>query len=247
MVDYLQHLIRGESLLTRAAKNVFKPGAMVLASSQMPSDKDRKKLDSSLQDIQYNPNSLFAVGGKSGHYLPEHGVVLGQVAANAANYLNSQRPSENRQSPLDSAAPVTAAQKAAYIRTLDIAQQPLLVLSRIKDGTITPGDVKTLTTLYPKLYTRLAEKVNNEMTEALSKGASVPYKTRIGLSMFLARPLDSTMTPTSILAAQPAPQQAQPQQAPQKASKTRGSAIDKLSKGAMTSSQSREADASRKE
>ncbi len=43
------------------------------------------------------------------------------------------------------------------------------------------------------------------MINAVHDKDTIPYRTKIALSMFLAQPLDSTMAPLSILAAQPKP------------------------------------------
>jgi hypothetical protein len=77
------------------------------------------------------------------------------------------------------------------------------------------------------------------MTESLSKGKSIPYKTRIGLSMFMAQPLDSTMTPGAILSAQP-----QPAPPPQPQGKEKGSSLAKLPKSYQTPGQAAESDRS---
>jgi hypothetical protein len=79
------------------------------------------------------------------------------------------------------------------------------------------------------------------MTDFMNKDGVVPYKTRIGLSMFLAQPLDSTMSPMSIMAAQPIPKQPpMPQQGKTKGSKS-SPALQKMSQGYATPGQAREA------
>jgi hypothetical protein len=54
----------------------------------------------------------------------------------------------------------------------------------------------------------------NSMVNHLSKDNTIPYKTRLGISLFMGQPLDSSMKPMSILASQPQPPQQIPGGAP---------------------------------
>lgn len=211
MVDVLNHSIKGEKMLTRGIRAIFRPGTEVMPAAAFASDSDRNKLDKHLKQLQVNQAPLMNVGGKSNYYLADHAASMSQVAATAVNYLNALRPKTQPQNPLDTPIKVTAAQKSEFDRALSIAQQPLTVLDKINKGTITPQDIKHIQTIYPNLYMDMSKKLNIEMIEAVHKGMTIPYKTRLGLSMFLAQPLDATMTPQGITAAQPMPP-AQPQQ-----------------------------------
>lgn len=202
MVDFISHTIKGESLVSKAASNVFKAGMDVLPSHLIPSDKARDKLDSKLKDLQVDQGSLYDVGGKIGHYLPNQGTAVAQTAGNAVQYLNSLRPNVDKKNPLDSDIEVSKPQKATFNNALDIAEQPLLVLKSVKDGTVTPQEIKHLQAMYPALYQRLSDKMQHGMIDEVNKGNNIPYKTRIGLSMFLAQPMDSTLTPQGISLAQ---------------------------------------------
>ena len=77
------------------------------------------------------------------------------------------------------------------------------------------------------------------MSESITRGEPIPYKLRVGMSMFLGQPLDSTMTPQAIMAAQPAPPQ--PQQAQASALTKKGStALSKAGMNAETQTQGAE-------
>lgn len=198
MSEYIQAVTKGVKATSSAVGNVFKAGREVLPESFIPKESDRKKLDKQLKSLQENPTPLQDTGGKTSHYLPEHGQALGATAAGAVAYLNGERPKSYRPSPLDKEIPPSKAQQATYDRTLDVAQQPLIVLQHIKNGTILPQDVATVKTLYPALYKTISQKLLSEMNTAVNKEQPIPYNTRVGLSMFLMQPLDSTMTPLSI-------------------------------------------------
>lgn len=219
MVDYAMATIKGETALNKASKSIFKAGAEVFPRNKLPSESDRKKLDKKLQSLNVDNSPLLNTGGKTSHYLPDHGEAFGGVAARAVSYLNTLRPSTDKPGVLDLPREPSASEKAKYANALNIAEQPLSLLQHVKDGTVTPQDVVTLRTIYPSLYEKMSQKLVSDMTEHAAKDDIIPYKTRIGLSMFLAQPLDSTMTPQAIMANQPPPAQAPQQQAQPKPSR----------------------------
>lgn len=230
-VDFIHASLKGETLAGKASKALFKAGQEVLPQGFMPTDREKTKLDDHLKTLQTNPNPLMNVGGKTSYYLPDHGQALAQRAATSVNYLNSLRPSPSKQSPLDAEPLIPKAQKTAYDRALTIAEQPLSVLPKVKDGSITPQDLQHLNTLYPGLLNHLKQTVSSEMANHLSDGGKIPYKTRMGLSLLLGQPLDSTLTPQGIQAAQATFQQnASPTQPAPQARGGAGHSMKALSK-----------------
>lgn len=211
MTDMARATLKGEAAATRAARGVFKSGTKVGPRRDV-SENDRKKLDKQLLAYKEDPSLLMNVGGDTGHYLPDHGTAMAETAARAANYLNSLRPNLDKRMPLDAKPVENPIQKAKFNRALDIAESPLIVLDHVKEGTLLPEDLVTLQSVAPGLYERLKQKLNTEMIDHLSEDDAVPYKTRLGIAMFLGQPLDSTMTPEGIQALQAAripPQQPQ--------------------------------------
>lgn len=249
MVDMLHNSIKGDAMATKAATNVFRAGADVLPSSKMASDEKRVKFQKILDKLRDNPAPLFNDNNDHlGHYMPDHQVAMGQTMGSVMSYLNSIRPGIQKAGPLDSEIQPSSFQKADYNKALDIANQPLSVLPKIKAGTITPQDIRHLSAMYPALYKSLASKLTDQMAEHLSKDEPVPYKTRMSLSMFLAQPLDSTMSPYSIVAAQPLPPQEQPQGgAPGNKPKHSMNSLNKLPSQYQTPSQSRQTDRQQKD
>ena len=121
-----------------------------------------------------------------------------------------------------------------------------MVLEKIQKGTINSQDIKHLSNMYPSLYENLQQKVYNELFENIKKQETIPYQTRMGLSLFLGQPLDSTMMPQSIMALQPkmSEQQQMPvgmpmQQAQQGVQGRSLKNINKLSTQALTPGQAR--------
>ncbi len=116
-----------------------------------------------------------------------------------------------------------------------------MILDKIKDGTVTSADLQAVGTVYPALYNSLKSKLTDEMINAVHNEQAIPYKTKVAMSMFLAQPLDSTMKPTSIMAAQPKDQQNQqlPPSKPMKGVKS-SPALQKMPDMAKTPGQARE-------
>lgn len=226
MVDVARSVIRGEAALTKASKAVLRSGTK--AGERDVSENDRKRLDKQLMALSIDPSPLLNSGGSIGHYLPDHASQIGATAANAVSYLNSLRPNTEKAMPLDADPKADPAAKAAFNRALDIAENPLIVLQSVKEGTIVPQDLITLQNVAPGLYARMKQKLTQELVDFSAEENDIPYKTRLGLSLFLGQPLDSTMTPMAIQAMQPmAP--AAPQQMPQP-NKPTATGMQKLSK-----------------
>lgn len=234
-------VIAGNNALIRDAKSVFSGIKTVPQHAIADSDKI-EKLDEQLYALEKNPDSMLNVAGNMGHYMPAHAESLAQTTMGAVNYLNSKRPRVIQNSPLDSKIEPSKGQRMEFHRTLSIAQNPLTIIKHIKNGTLLPTDIETLRTVYPSYYNKISQQLTTEMTDHLSKGETIPYATRQTLSMFLGQPLDSTMTPTSIHAAQMTfVNKSQPQQ--QVASpktKKNTSKIGKISENMLTQTQKSE-------
>jgi hypothetical protein len=218
-LDYGAALAKGEKSMNQSAKNVFKAGAQVISASALPDEADRKRLDKAVTNAEKNPQALLDSTGHVGHYLPQHEMAISETKARAAQYLQSIKPRDHQPGPLDKPVKPSSMDEIRYHRALDIAQNPLVVMQHIKDGTLQISDCQDLKSLYPDYYTRIAQKLSNEMISKRSDNEEIPYRTKMCLSIFLGQALDSSMIPTSIQAAQPAPKQPNTvQQQPKKGS-----------------------------
>lgn len=194
-VDYVGNAIKGQRLLGNTVSNVFRQGAEVIGKEFIPNEESRKNLEDSLSYFQ-NPSNATKVGGAIGHYLPAHGTAAAQLASTAANYLNALKPKQAQMSPLDAMPPVDKSQQAVYNRALDIAQQPLMALQHVKDGTLLPQDVQTLRTIYPGLHDAIIKKMSDSLIAHKAEGGTIPYPQRVSMNLLMGgAPLDSTMTP----------------------------------------------------
>lgn len=203
MVEFMQASIRGENMLTKGVKSVVNGSKSVMPEGMKPSEADRNKLNKMLLTYSNDNQKLLNLPGDSGHYLSDHAASIAMVSGSAIAYLNNLRPNTDPRAPLDAKNKPNFVQEQKFKNALNIAQQPLILLEKIQKGTITVNDIGAVKNIYPSLYNRMAEKLTSEVIEAKNKGKTIPYQTRIGMSMFLGQPLDSTMTPMGIMSAQP--------------------------------------------
>lgn len=247
--DIMESTIRSEGNINKAVKGIFQGTGRVIGESSFPTAADRAKLDKIVTTVTNAPETMLQVADASddtGYYTPDHQTELMSTSVRVAQYLQQLKPHDTQLGPLDKPVPPSPAQTARYNRALDIAQQPMVVLQHIKDGTLLPTDIQDISGMYPALYTRFASKIANEMTTAASDDKLIPYRTRVAMSMFMGNAVDSTLTAQSIMAAQPAP--SSPAAAPspasqQKSAPKKGKSTQSLGKAAkdyMTPAQSAE-------
>ncbi len=245
MFDYTNSALNGAKQLTKASAAVLKPGVQVLSDSQLPSHAEIMKLDRLVAKNNNDPQPLMnAQQGGAGHYMPDHQTALMQASLSQIQYLKGLKPQPLKIGPLDTEIKPSPAAIARYNRALMIAQQPAIVLQHVKDGTLQPTDIQDIKALAPAMYNSMAQQLSNQMTNRVSDEDPIPYKTRMGISLFLGQPLDNTMTPQSIMAAQPQPKPLPGQQQPQKSGKKGTSTLGKSNKSYETPNQAAESDRS---
>lgn len=239
-VKLAQATIAGDKLASKAIQAVFNKGAMPLAA--IPVIANREKLARMVDHYSANPDKMFNNGDNNP--VPEYAQAFATTSARAVQYLASIRPNTEPQAPLDPKREATSFEKAKYNNALDIAQQPLSVLDKIQKGTLTPQDINTLQIIYPSTYNALREKIMASVVSSVDKGTLIPYSTRLQLSSFLGQPLDSSMTPASILTVQGTRTPSSSSPAPQLPStKTAGVAkLSGLAKASQTPLQARQAE-----
>lgn len=231
----------GERMADKAVKSVLHPDKSMPANINV-SPAAKKDLDKIVKEFQGNPEAM--LNANANNPIPSYAQSFSATTARAVEYLASIRPDTAPRAPLDSKLPPSSFAKSKYDRALETAQQPLTVLKRIKQGTLTPDDITTLKTIYPAMYQSLSNKMMSQIVESVHKGTTIPYHIRLQLSSFLGQPLDSTMTPQSVQSIQMQAvskgqdQPAQNQKAPA-ANKTEG--LKKIGQAAQSPEQSKAA------
>jgi hypothetical protein len=240
LLDWAEASIKGETLASHAVNALFDATATVLPSDKYPDFKDLEKLKTRLDQIEKDPNTLLKVGGEVSYYAPDHGAAAAAQAANIVQYLKAMKPNTSQMGPLGSKMEPSKAEEALYKRALMVAEQPLITMEWLKEGTLTPVDVVSLKAMYPENYMDLVNKITAEMIKVKGEGDVIKYQTKLSLARFLGLPLDNTMTPKAIQMTQPKPQQQE--QTPQNLQGKSGgkSGLEKIGSNVQTPGQSRE-------
>jgi hypothetical protein len=215
MYKVAESFYKGAAKQAKAVNNLFKAGTTGLGMELTPSAKSLNLLQRKIMAAETDPTSLMGLDEDKNdysHYLPEHSTEMASTAARAVSYLASLKPDTGKANPLDRQKEPSEVEKARYNRALAIAEQPLLVLQHVKDGSVTADDVKAISAIYPSLYQGLKQDIMTKMIDHMHKGQEIPYQTRLGLSLFLGVPMESSIDSQNILRNQAL--YAQPVQAP---------------------------------
>jgi hypothetical protein len=134
---------------------------------------------------------------------PEHAMIMAQAKGRVINYLNSLRPIDTPASlPFDTAHKDPEKERA-YERAIHLADKPLSIVHHIQKGTLEPEQIDHMKQMWPEVYNSLSKKMTMKMAEArLNNEKMPPYHVRQSMALFLGAPLDSSMTPSGIMAAQ---------------------------------------------
>lgn len=249
MTQYLNNVVKGEKLLNKSTESLLKTGGATILPFKTPATADLAKLDKLVADHQDNPNKINEISnGQTGYYLPAHQVALTQSSVQAMTYLQKIKPQPYQPGPLDKPVQPSAAQQARYDRALSIAQQPMTVLQHCKDGTLQATDLQDLQAMYPALLPKMINKITNQLVVSKDDNKLIPYKTKMCLSMLLGQPIDSSMQPMNIQAAQPQPAAPMQPQGPKKGKSGSPSKLGtKSNKMYQTPNQSAEEDAANRD
>lgn len=136
-------------------------------------------------------------------FFPDQNMAINETKMRMSNYLSSLRPDDI---PIDK--PVfedfspDPDKIRDYERALDIAIDPLMILSEIQNGTLQNRDITHLVSMYPDVGNLLVDRMTQRITQAQLKGQKPPYAVRQAMSVFLGTPLTADMKPGNIRAAQ---------------------------------------------
>lgn len=119
-----------------------------------------------------------------------------------ANYLYGKMPKNPNQAYLGSAGETWApsdGDKAKFDRIVNAAQDPMSMLSELRNGTLSPDTAQTVKDLYPNFFDKTASGIAQYVAQ---KKPSIPYERQLQLSHVFGVPMDSSMEPKAIKAFQ---------------------------------------------
>lgn len=256
VLDYGQKIDKGTKKIADKVNGLFKTGRQT-AISESISEKNREKLRKYIgagginQDLQPEQSSQesqpseYALGGEITsptvqsekpnpieNHFPTQSMLLNAAKARISNYLTSVKPQDNPMKKPFDPPPDNRGQERTYNSALDIANHPLSILDQVRDGTLRLPELKHFSSMYPELHNQLNKRITERISNAQLDDEKPNYVQRQAMSLFLGAPLDSTMTPASIMAAQTAfirpqgPQQPQGKSGGKKGTSTLGKSND---------------------
>lgn len=216
-IEYALKAAKGQNKITAGMNMLFKGGGQQLLDAGV-NDKQRNAimdgidnniLDEQIQNTKAESPIGMAEGGEvtshTDHFaeqFPQDNQILQAAKSRVYNYLKTLKPQPQQNSlPFDENE-IPHEVKRNYDKAVDFAANPLTILHKIKDGTISSPDMTHMTQMWPELTDHLRKEATKHITEMQIKKEKPSHQVRQGLSLFMGTPLDSTMAPTAILAAQ---------------------------------------------
>ena len=126
------------------------------------------------------------------------------AATRAVSFLASKAPQEQVNSPLSAKPTISDAEVRQFRRYIDAVEDPVSVMKQIGQGTLTKEAIETLHSVYPGLYEEMQTQIMHQLTDKIAKEgpASIPYRVKLGLSLFMQQDLDSSLSQINIAANQ---------------------------------------------
>jgi hypothetical protein len=187
----------------------------------MRGEDDFAKRSAEIGNLASNPQLLMNSMGRSTSRLQEAAphitLQMNTAAAASVKYLDTIRP-KNPNTPgmiqpsEDWEAP--RSEVAAYRPIHAVVDNPMLALDHMSNGTLTPQMCQALKATVPEFHQFVCEEFERQLLEHPKSAAKLDYQSRLQLSMFLDKPIDSSTSPQfamTMLAPPSAPPQA-PQQ-----------------------------------
>lgn len=209
-----------ESIFTPALKAIGKSKGAILPNLSSDNHEDTAK---SLAQLSNDPglmiNRLNAATGDLHGIAPDTTASLQQAMIRASQFLQSKMPGQGQDNPFEDKPTPSQTEIAKFNSYLSIVNKPSSVFDLMRNKTLGPEAIETLSTVYPKLYDHMKQAMLQEMTKKLQAKETIPYDVKQQISFFMGQPVSSSMNPQSILANQMAlspPPQMAPQGKPSK-------------------------------
>lgn len=213
----LEHMIgKVDNSLTKGAKAVFTPSLKAIGktkgvlSSEFTKDsvEEHKKIKDELSQLNNNPSyhvdKLGDATAQLSTVAPQMAGGLQDSMIRANQFLQSKLPPTESSNPFDPTPEPSRSELANFNRYRQIVEDPKIAFDQIRNGTIGPETVETLSVVYPRLYQQMKSHLMDVMTDKLASKEQVPYQLKQSISFFFQQPLDRALQGQSILANQQA-------------------------------------------
>lgn len=196
--------------IARGVKTIMSgvPAAAVAVQKGTPGDSRKKyeKTEKKLRDLSLNPdkfiNSLENSTRELHAVAPATTNSLHLASSRAVQYLSSKLPVEQQSAPFSEPHKPSDSEIAKFNRYSSIVENPLSILKQVQQGTLTKESMEAIATVYPKLYQQMQNEVMDHLTQ--KNAVSLPYSTKLMLSLFTGQDLSNSLTQQNISSAQQA-------------------------------------------
>lgn len=158
-------------------------------------------LSDKISEYQSNPEKLMnhlAENTDDLHkFAPDTSTGVQSAAARATQFLASKLPPKSS-NPFSEKYEPSAFELAKFDRYHSIIEKPISALSQVRDNTLNPETVETLSIVYPKLYDEMKQAVQMQAAKAIQNKQKLSFQTKQSISQFLQSPIDESLMPGSI-------------------------------------------------
>lgn len=214
------------------SKLVPEPKKKLKRNDEEASIEKHEKVFAQIDELVRDPEKMIShlekISDPVYHHAPDLAEGIQTLSVRALGFLQSKIPLKEPTSIFNQRQRYSGSPQeiSKFDRYFTIVENPLLAFQQVKNRTITPETIETLSMVYPKLY----DKMKLELLDVASHQKNVPFQTRQSVAMFLGEPLESSLSPANILANQAVFQaNAQAEQAKNGQMKTNATNLAKLS------------------
>lgn len=158
---------------------------------------DYNKISEELENIGATSPQVLVQNAKNNglnHFAPNIAPHITSAAGNALGFLQSKLPPKGNDL-LDDHSEPSEMDKHRFMIYHKVISDPASVIDHIKDGSLNGQHMEALSTVYPDLHQDMKSKMLEGLADMHADGRKLDYHQRQAMSLFLGRPLDSTMTP----------------------------------------------------
>jgi len=117
----------------------------------------------------------------------------------AAEFVKEKLPDTNPIGPLSPPRVPSTAELYKFFRYYDVVENPLTIMSQVKNGTLTSESMEAMQVVYPRLLAELRIATFDKLAGRKDGGVGLPYQTKMMLSAFLGKDLVPSVTQESLM------------------------------------------------
>jgi hypothetical protein len=198
-----RQIARGAARIT-GDETVAKVRLHHLGALPMGYDEKRDAVMDAVTNAQDHVQTIQDAASPIAQHSPRVGQAFQRAALRSTMYLASQLP-KPPPNPADALHPLAQhwepapTEKARFDRIFNAVHDPMSLLAKTEDGSITPEEVSAVGATHPDILRNMREEVKVSMSTLKTP---LPYTKRLAVATLLGQPVDASMSPTFVQAMQ---------------------------------------------